>query len=66
MTPQAGIRLRGHRILIKIEVKYGRTFIQICYTQAHSLVDNVGVRKRLRTFTAFKSNSIIYDPHGQS
>ena len=32
MTPQAGIRLRGHRILIEIEVKSGRTLIKICYT----------------------------------
>ena len=62
MIPQAGICLRGHRILIEIEVKSGRTLIEIRYIQAHSSIENEGVQKLLKTFKVIISNLIICEP----
>ena len=62
IAPQAGIHLRSHQTLIKIEVKCGGTFIQSSYTTARSLVENEGVPKQLRTYEVIKSNSNICEP----
>ena len=62
MTPHAGICLRGHRILIEIEVKSGSTLIKICYMQAHSSIENEEVQKLIRTFKVIISNLIICEP----
>ena len=62
MIPQAGIRLRGHRIFIKIEVKSGRTFIKSFYTSAHSLVENdFDLSKSLNQTRLSVNHSANYD-----